>query len=136
MRNFFLLWFRHYPRKLLEEDKNPKTLRNFNPYKKGLKKVPQRVSKTQGGEGWGSRPFGKNPNRSRFFLKTASLSIIYSNSNSHSYGIAKSLVISVAKAKLFPKLQLQAKLKTKLYLKTGLDKQLQIGGWWVTQSGK
>ena len=70
------------------------------------------------------------------FFKMAFLSIIYSNSNSHSYGIAKSLVISVAKAKLFPKLQLQAKLKTKLYLKTGLDKQLQIGGWWVTQSGK
>ena len=63
-------------------------------------------------------------------------SIIYSNSNSHSYGIAKSFIIAVAKAKLFPKLQLQAKLKTNLYLKTGLDKQLQIGGWWVTHSGK
>jgi|TARA_B110001452_G_scaffold147645_1_gene122931 hypothetical protein len=35
--------------------------------------------------------------------------------------MAKSLIIAVAKAKLFPKLQLQAKLKTKLYLKTGLD---------------
>ena len=50
-----------------------------------------------------------------------SLSIIYSHSNCPSYGIAKSLIIAVAKAKLFPKLQLQAKLKTKLYLKTGLD---------------
>ena len=65
-----------------------------------------------------------------------SLSIIYSNSNSHTYGIAKSLLLGVAKAKLFPKLQLQAKFKAKLYLKTGLDKQLQIGGWWVTHSGK
>ena len=37
-----------------------------------------------------------------------SLSIIYSNSNSHTYGIAKSLIIGVAKAKVFPKLQLQA----------------------------
>ena len=37
-----------------------------------------------------------------------SLSIIYSNSNSHTSGIAKSLIIGVAKAKLFPKLQLQA----------------------------
>ena len=35
--------------------------------------------------------------------------------------MAKSLVLAIAKAKLFPKLQLQAKLKTKLYLKTGLD---------------
>ena len=35
--------------------------------------------------------------------------------------MAKSLIIAVAKAKLFPKLQLQAKLKTKLYLNTGLD---------------
>ena len=50
-----------------------------------------------------------------------SLSIIYSHSNSHSYSIAKSLIIAIAKAKLFPKLQLQAKLKTRLYLKTGLD---------------
>ena len=39
----------------------------------------------------------------------------------HSYGIAKSLIIAVARAKIFPKLQLQAKLKTKLCLKTGLD---------------
>ena len=30
------------------------------------------------------------------------------------------LIIVVAKAKLFPKLQLQTILKTKLYLKTGL----------------
>ena len=50
--------------------------------------------------------------------------------------MAKSLIIAVAKAKLFPKLQLQANLKTKLYLKTGLDLKLQIGGWWVTYSGK
>ena len=47
--------------------------------------------------------------------------IIFSHCNSHSYGIAKPLIIAVAKAKLFSKLQLQAKLKTKLYLKTGLD---------------
>jgi hypothetical protein len=46
------------------------------------------------------------------FFKMAFLSIIYSNSNSHSYGIAKSLKIAVAKAKVFPKPQLQAKLKT------------------------
>ena len=50
-----------------------------------------------------------------------SLRILDSHSNSHSYGIAKSIIIAVAKAKLFPKLQLQAKLKTKLYLKTELD---------------
>ena len=50
-----------------------------------------------------------------------SLSIIYSHCNSHSYVIAKPLIIAVAKAKLFPKLQLQAKLKTKVYQKTGLD---------------
>ena len=49
------------------------------------------------------------------------LTIIDSHSNSHSYGMAKSIIIAVAKAKLFPKLQMQAKLKTKLYLKTGLD---------------
>ena len=57
-----------------------------------------------------------NNNNNRF-----SLSIIYSHSNSDSYGIAKSLIKAVAKAKLFPKQQLQAKFKTKLYLKTGLD---------------
>ena len=50
-----------------------------------------------------------------------SSSIIYSHSNSHRYGVAKSLIIAIAKAKLFTKLQLQDKLKTKLYLKTGLD---------------
>ena len=41
--------------------------------------------------------------------------------SSLSYGRARSLMIVVAKAKLFPKLQLLSKLKTKLYLKTGLD---------------
>ena len=35
--------------------------------------------------------------------------------------MAKTLIIAIAKAKLFPKLQLQEDLKTKLYLKTGLD---------------
>ena len=35
------------------------------------KKVPQRIPKVQGGGG--SRPFGKNPNLSRFFLQMASL---------------------------------------------------------------
>ena len=48
-------------------------------------------------------------------------SIIYTHSNSYSYGLAKSLIIDIAKAKLIPKLRLQAKMKTKLYLKTGLD---------------
>jgi hypothetical protein len=44
------------------------------------------------------------------------------HSNSHNYDMATLLIIAVvAKAKLFSKLQLQAKLKTKLYLKTGLD---------------
>ena len=57
-----------------------------------------------------------NKNNNRF-----SLSAIDSHSNSHSYGMAKSLIIVVAKAKLFPKLQLQEMLKTKLYLKTGLN---------------
>ena len=42
-----------------------------------------------------------------------SLNVVYSHNNSHSYGIAKSLIITVAKAKLFPKLQLKEKLKTK-----------------------
>ena len=50
-----------------------------------------------------------------------SLSIIDSHSDSHSYGMAKSLIIAVARAKLFPKLLLQEKLKTKLHLNTGLD---------------
>ena len=50
-----------------------------------------------------------------------SLSIIDSHSNSHNYGMAKSLIIAVARAKLFPKLLLQEKLKTKLHLNTGLD---------------
>ena len=82
-------------------------------------------------------PLWKNSKQKQIFLRMATLSIVYSSySNSHSYGIAKSLIIALAKAKLFPKLQLQAKLKTKLYLKTGLDTQLQIGGWWVTHSGK
>ena len=48
-----------------------------------------------------------------------SLNITYSHSNS--YGITKSLIIAVTKAKLFPKLQVQAKLKAMLYLKTRLD---------------
>ena len=43
------------------------------------------------------------------------------HSNTHSYGMAKSLIIYVASAKLFPKLQLQEKLKNKLNVKTGLD---------------
>ena len=34
---------------MLEDDKNPNTLRNFNPYKKGLKKVPQIIPKIKGG---------------------------------------------------------------------------------------
>ena len=38
---------------MLEDDKNPKTLWNFNLYKKGLKKVPQRIPKTQGRGGGG-----------------------------------------------------------------------------------
>ena len=36
---------------MLEDEKNPNTLRKFNPYKKGFKKVPQRIPKTQGGGG-------------------------------------------------------------------------------------
>ena len=52
---------------------------------------------------------------------SVSLSIFDSQSNSHSYGMAKSLIIAVARAKLFPKLLLKEKLKTKLHLNTGLD---------------
>ena len=51
---------------------------------------------------------------SRGWNSDLNVSIIDSHSNSHSYGIAKSIIIAVVKAKLFPKLQLQAKLKTKL----------------------
>ena len=49
----------------------------------------------------------------------------YSHSNSHSYGMAKSLIIAVDMAKLFQKLQLQAKFKTKLYLTTGQINRLK-----------
>ena len=71
----------------------------------------------------------KKGNRLRFFLvwlnnknnNRFSLSIICSRSNSNSYGMAKSLIIAVAKANPFSKLQMHAKLKTKLYLKAGLD---------------
>ena len=71
----------------------------------------------------------KKENILRFFLiwlnnhtnNHFSLSMIYSHSNSHSYSMAKSLIIDINRAKLFPTLQLHAKLKTKLYLKTGLD---------------
>ena len=45
-----------------------------------------------------------NTNKNQF-----SLSIIHNHSMSHSYDMANSLIISVAKAKLFPKLYLQAK---------------------------
>ena len=51
MKNFFLLLFRHCPRKMWEDDKNPNTLRRINPYKIGFKKVTQRISKTQDGGG-------------------------------------------------------------------------------------
>ena len=52
------------------------------------------------------------------------------------YAIAISLIIAVVKAKLFPKLKLQAVLKTKLYLKTVLDEKLQIRGWRATHGAK
>ena len=63
------------------------------------------------------------------FFKMVSLSIIYSNSNSHSYGIAKSLIIAVAKAKLFPKLHLQAKLKTNSIPEDWTGQT--IANWWL-----
>ena len=59
-----------------------------------------------------SKPIAKDIANNSF-----SLSIMYSHSNSHSCSIAKPLIIAVARAKLFPKLQ----LKANLYLKTGLD---------------
>ena len=59
----------------------------------------------------------------------ASLSIIYSNSNSHSYGIAKSIIIAVVKAKVFPKLQLQVKLKTNSIPEDWTGQT--ITNWWL-----
>jgi hypothetical protein len=44
---------------MLEDDKNPNTLRNSISYKKGFKKVPQRVPKTQGGGGMGVKAIWK-----------------------------------------------------------------------------
>ena len=46
----FLLWVRHFPRKMGEADKNPNTLRNFSSFKIGVKKVPQSVPKIQRGD--------------------------------------------------------------------------------------
>ena len=66
----------------------------------------------------GVKAVWKKSKQEQIFLKDGFPKHLYSNSNSHSYGIAKSFIIAVAKAKLFPKLQLQAKLKTKLCLKT------------------
>ena len=59
----------------------------------------------------------------------ASLSIINSNSNSHSYGIAKLFIIAVAKTKVFPKLQLQAKLKTNSIPEDWTGQT--IANWWL-----
>ena len=62
-----------------------------------------------------------------------SLSIIYSNSNSHTYGIAKSLIIGVAKAKLFPKLQLQA-IQDKAIPEDWTGQT--IANWWLVGHSK
>ena len=48
-------------------------MRNFNTYKKVVKKVPQSIPKVQEG---GLRSFGKNTNISRFFLGVASLTAV------------------------------------------------------------
>ena len=68
----FLLWVKHFPRKIREDDQNLNTLRNFSSYKIRFKKSASKRSKNTGGGG-GSRPFGKIPNGSRFFLCMASL---------------------------------------------------------------
>ena len=56
----FLLWVRHFPRKMEEDDQNTNTLRIFSLYKiKFLKSSSKRSKNTGGGR---SRQFGKNPN--------------------------------------------------------------------------
>ena len=67
--SFFLLWDRHFPRKMWEDDQNPNTLKNFSSYKIRFLKSSSKRSKNTGG---GSRLFGKNSNRNRFFLWMAS----------------------------------------------------------------
>ena len=72
---FFALmhWLRHFPRKLWEDNQNPNTLKNFYPYKISFfLKFVKGIHKYRGEEG--SRIFGKNQNRSRYFLRIASLS--------------------------------------------------------------
>jgi hypothetical protein len=44
-----------------------KFFRKFNSNKKRFRKRSSKVSKNTGGGWWGSRLFGKNQNRSRFF---------------------------------------------------------------------
>ena len=47
----FLLWVRHFPRKMEEDDQNTNTLRNFSLYKiKFLKSSSKRSKNTGGGE--------------------------------------------------------------------------------------
>ena len=53
-----------------EDDQNPNTLRDFSLTKIRFYKSSSKYSKNTGG---GSRPFGKTPNVSRFFLGMASL---------------------------------------------------------------
>ena len=60
----FLLWVRHFPRKMGEDDQSPNTLKNFSSYEIRFKKGSLKHSKNTGG---GSRLFGKNPNISIFF---------------------------------------------------------------------
>ena len=71
MRNFFLLWLRHFPRKMLEDNQNHNTVRNFSLYNIRFLKSSSKRSKNTEGEG--SRLFEKNPNISRFFLGMAFL---------------------------------------------------------------
>jgi hypothetical protein len=49
MRSFFLLWLKHFPRKIWEDDQNPNTLRNFSSYKIRFKKSSSKRSKNTGG---------------------------------------------------------------------------------------
>ena len=61
----FLLWFRQYPRKIWEDDKNPNILRNFNSYKIRFKKSSLKDSKNKGG---GVKAVWKNSKQEQIFF--------------------------------------------------------------------
>ena len=64
MRYFFLLWLRHFPRKMEEDDQNPNTLRNFISYKIRFLKSSSKRSKNTGG---GVKAVRKNSKQNQIF---------------------------------------------------------------------